>query len=158
MLKAITEHCSNTEDTLAAQISRRGTDVDQFSTNVSTTMAKFKQAVAGQLEKLRTEAAELDGQMFTWASTVSSKITAREASVKDFSSQLAKSLSGMDGAVASASAEHLEHLGSHRQQLNDHYALEKAAMDKDSTKLITSINDCTSFVFSILCLQSDGCF
>lgn len=142
MLKEITDHCSNTEDALAAQIARRGTDVEQFSANISTTMAKFKGAVASQLDKLRAEAAELDGQMSTWAANVSSKITAREASVKDFSSQLAKSLAGMDAAVASASADHLQHLVSHRQQLSDHYVAEKAAMENDSAKLISNLNDC----------------
>eukprot|EP00035_Acanthoeca_spectabilis_P020291 m.432117 g.432117 ORF g.432117 m.432117 type:complete len:1136 (-) comp17393_c0_seq1:46-3453(-) len=141
MLKEITDHCSNTEDALAAQIARRGTDVEQFSANISTTMAKFKGAVASQLDKLRAEAAELDGQMSTWAANVSSKITAREASVKDFSSQLAKSLAGMDAAVASASADHLQHLVSHRQQLSGHYVAEKAAMENDSAKLISNLND-----------------
>jgi len=141
MLKTISEHCSITEDTLAAQIARRGSDVEQFSSNVSMTMAKFKASVASQLDKLRTEAADLDKQMEAWSANVSSKLAARDASVKEFSSTLAKSLSGMDAAVSAASAEHITHLGAHRKQLTDYYAAEKATLEQDSTKLITNIND-----------------
>ena len=139
LLAQISSFCVESEHTIANKIQNQETNVEKFGASMSALVAKFKAATTAHLEELRTEAAGAESKVAEWADAMSAKMTERETSVNAFNELLTSSLTNLEGSLTSSSAAHIEHLTSHKTDLNKHLADERATAAQESAELMSQI-------------------
>ena len=69
VLDSIASHARETEQALIQRISERKTDADKYRSTVAVAVGKFRGAVTGQLDTLRSHASSLEDSMESWVRT-----------------------------------------------------------------------------------------
>jgi len=139
VLDSIATHARETEQALIQRISERKSDADKYRSTVAVAVGKFRTAVTGQLDTLRTHASSLEDNMGSWAVKIKSRLDDRTTEVKSFTESVTAGLAGMQANVDSATKQQLELLGAHSEKLTSHLESEKAKMAEESNKLIKEV-------------------
>jgi kinesin family protein 11 len=148
VLESIASHARETEQALITRISERKDDADKYRSTVSLAVGKFRGAVTGQLETLRTHTASLEDDLGEWAAKLKTKLDDRSKEVKSFTDSVTTGLAGMQASVDSATTKQLDLLATHSDQLSKHLAAEKATMAEESSTLIKEIQSYVNRVVS----------